>query len=69
MTSWRTTLFGLLTVLGAGLHFVAVPMLDGNDSTQPEWTVFFTALTTALGLLNARDHKVSSEDAGLKKDV
>lgn len=63
--SWRTTFFGaggVLAVLAQALSQV----FDGNPATNPDWNLVITALLPALGLLFARDHGVSSEDAGLK---
>lgn len=63
--SWRTTLFGtggLVAVLAA----TASALLDGNPATNPDWTLVVAAASTAIGLLFARDDKVSSEQAGAK---
>jgi hypothetical protein len=64
-TSWRTTVFGaggLLTVLVSVLN----ALFDGDPATNPDWSAVITAATASIGLLFARDHKVTSEDAGLK---
>lgn len=65
MKSWRTTVAGLGTVMvaiGGALN----AMFDGNAATNPDWTATIAAITAALGLLFARDNKVSSEDVGAK---
>lgn len=65
MKSWRTTVFGaggLLTV-AAG---VVNAMFDGDPATNPDWMVVIAAMSTAIGLLFARDDKVTSEQAGAK---
>lgn len=58
MKSWRTLLSGLAVMAGIVVsHF------------WPEHAVLVTKLTAAaigLGLMSARDHKVSSEEAGVK---
>jgi len=65
MKSWRTTVFGaggLLTVAAA----TASALLDGDPTTNPEWAVVVASVAACLGLLFARDNKVTSEDAGVK---
>jgi hypothetical protein len=65
MKSWRTTVFGT-----GGLLAVVVTILqalfDGNPQTNPDWGAAAAAIAASVGLLFARDHKVSSEDAGIK---
>lgn len=58
--SWRTTLSGLLTILATVGH-VADAILNGKPI---DWTVALTGFTTGVGLLTARDNKVSSEAVG-----
>jgi hypothetical protein len=63
--SWRTTLFGVggvLTVVVAALNAI----FDGNPATNPDWTSVIASLSACIGLLFARDHKVTSEQAGAK---
>lgn len=63
--SWRTSFFGvggLLTVLTSALN----ALLDGNPATSPDWASVIPAVAACLGLLFARDNKVSSEQAGAK---
>lgn len=64
-SSWKTTVTGiaaLLTVIGGA----ATALLDGNPATNPDWTLLIAAVTTAFGLIFARDNKVTSEDVGAK---
>lgn len=61
--SWRTTLSGLLTIL-ATIGHVADAILAGKPI---DWTIAMTGITTGIGLLTARDNKVSSEQAGAIK--
>ena len=64
-TSWRTTVFGaggLLALLTTALQAI----FDGNPATNPDWVTLVAAALPAIGLLFARDHSVSSEDAGIK---
>lgn len=58
--SWRTNLSGLLTII-ATLGHVADSILNGKPI---DWTIAMTGMTTGIGLLTARDNKVSSEAAG-----
>jgi hypothetical protein len=65
MKSWRTTLFGaggLITILVNAIN----PLLDGDPATNPDWPSVITAASLAIGLLFARDNKVTSEQAGAK---
>lgn len=64
--SWRTTAAGLVTVLTAFGGMVLTPMLDDKPETVPMWAEFVPMAITAMGLLFARDNKVSSEAAGAK---
>lgn len=61
--SWRTTVFGaggLLFVIGG----TVVALTDGKPETNPDWTAVVAVLSTCIGLLFARDNKVTSTDAG-----
>lgn len=64
--SWRTTCFGILSVLAAAMTFIILPMLDSDCNTHADFGGFVVAVCTALGLANARDNKVTSEQAGVK---
>ena len=57
MTSWRTTVLGILTIL-AVLSGAAVALLDGNPATNPDWPTVIAALTAGFGLIKAKDHGV-----------
>lgn len=63
MKSWKTTLTGILTILvaviGGGLHFL-------KTGSIPPIEPIIAAVTAGIGLLAARDNKVSSEEAGAK---
>lgn len=62
-SSWKTTLFGvggLLTVIAAALS----ALLDGKPETNPDWTSVIASASACIGLLFARDNKVTSEQAG-----
>lgn len=63
--SWKTTLSGLAAVLAALAH-----VADGIANGRPiDWTVTIAGLTSGIGLIFARDNKVSSEAAGaIKKE-
>lgn len=61
--SWRTSLFGaggLLYLVGTAL----TAMFDGKPETNPDWNALLVAGSACLGLLFARDNRVSSEKAG-----
>lgn len=64
--SWRTTLFGvggLVTVIAGTLN----ALFDGNSATNPDWTAVIAAVSACVGLLFARDNKVTSEQANAPK--
>ena len=62
MTSWRTTLLGVLTIVvavgSAGISYLNTGTFD--------WPATMMGVTAGLGLIKARDNKVSSEQAGAK---
>jgi len=53
---------GLATVILSAVS----ALLDGNPATNPDWTAVIAGAAACIGLLFARDHKVTSEDAGIK---
>lgn len=64
--SWRTTLFGtggLIIVVTTALN----ALFDGNPQTTPDWGAVAGAAAACLGLLFARDNRVTSEQAGANK--
>lgn len=65
MKSWRTTITGILTILVA-VAAAGKAFLDGDPSTVPNWETVIAAVIAGVGLISARDNKVSSEDAGIK---
>ena len=56
MVSWRTTVFGVLVILGA-LVAVGVAFLDGDPSTVPDWGAVWVAVLAGVGLIKARDQQ------------
>lgn len=65
MKSHRTTTTGILAILAA-LIAVAQSLTDGNAATNPDWAATAAAVMAGIGLLAARDNKVTSEQAGAK---
>jgi hypothetical protein len=57
MKSWKTTLCGVLGAIAAVITLVAVPLMDNDESTNPNWAGMGTALATAAGLFFAKDHE------------
>ncbi len=66
MKSWKTSLLGVLTIVGA-LCAAGVALLDGDPATNPSWAITGTAFMTGLGLMQARDNDKTSKDAGAEK--
>ena len=65
LPSWRTTLAG---VAAAGIAVLAVVQayFDNDPATVPQWEIAIGAIIAGVGLIFARDNKVSSEAAGVK---
>lgn len=64
--SWRTTLAGVLTLIGV-LATQAGAYFDDDPTTAIDWKIVAPALTAAAGLLFSRDNNVTSEQAGANK--
>jgi len=60
MVSWRTTVFGVLVILGA-LVAVGKAFLDGDPATVPDWGAVWVAILAGIGLIKARDQKSHEE--------
>jgi hypothetical protein len=54
MKNWKTTLAGLLIVLGAAATQGAA-MLDGNPATVANWNLVLAAVPVAFGFIFAGD--------------
>ena len=65
MKSWRTTFFGATGLL-AVLTSILNSLFDGDPATVPQWNILIAASMPAIAAIFSRDHKVSSEDAGVK---
>lgn len=66
MKSWKTTVTGIATILGA-ICMALVAQFDNNPDTVPNWGAVVTAITAGIGLIAARDNGVTSEQAGAKQ--
>lgn len=64
--SWKTTLTGVITIFIA-VATAAKLLIDGDPTTNPDWTATISAVTLGFGLIFARDNKVTSEQAGAGK--
>lgn len=63
--SWRTSVAGIAAIVTAVASAV-VALFDADPNTVPEWGAVVAAVMAGVGLLAARDNKVSSESAGAK---
>lgn len=58
MKSWRTTTTGVAGILIAALTAL-VALVDGDATTNPDWSAVGTAIVLGIGLIKARDNKAS----------
>jgi len=65
MRSWRTTGLGIATILVA-IGTAAKAFLDNDPSTIVDLSILGTQVAAGIGLIMARDSKVTSEDEGIK---
>ncbi len=65
MKSWKTTVMGICAILVAVAGAVKLA-IDGDPATNPDWTAVCAAVAAGIGLITARDNKVTSEDVGAK---
>ncbi len=63
--SWRTTTTGILAILVAVAGAVKAE-LDGDATTAADWGAVAAAIIAGIGLIAARDAKVSSQQEGIR---
>jgi len=63
MTSWRTTIGGIIVLLIPILDALKL-LFDGDPATNPNWNLLVPQLAAGIALIHARDNKVTSEQAG-----
>ena len=56
--SWRTTVLGIITILTA-VAGVVQAMIDNDPATNPDMTVAVAAIVSGIGLIFAKDSKVT----------
>jgi len=56
LTSWRTTVLGITTIVTAVAGLVQA-FLDNDPTTNPDMTVAIAAIVSGIGLIFARDAK------------
>ena len=56
--SWRTTTLGIITILTAVAGAVQL-LLDNDPATNPDFTVAVAAVISGIGLIFAKDAKVT----------
>lgn len=63
--SWRTTTAGIAAIVAA-VATALVALFDADPMTMPDWGAVGAAVIAGVGLLAARDNKVTSEQANAK---
>ncbi len=61
--SWKTSVFGAGGILTVVVGVVNA-LLDNDPATVPDWTTAIGTIVGFIGLLFARDNKVTSKQAG-----
>jgi hypothetical protein len=72
MNSWKTTIFGLLAGIGAGIlgaYTLKPELLAGFPKWLPGLGVLLSSISTACLGLAARDNDKTSEDVGAKPSI
>lgn len=64
-TSWKTTLFGVLTGVGM-IVSQALTLLDNDPNTNPQWALVVAGIGAIIHGSVSRDNNVTSEKAGAK---
>lgn len=62
MKSYRTTIAGIAAILTA----IGGAATAWANEQPIDWTTVLAAVMAGIGLITARDHKVTSEQAGAK---
>ena len=65
MKSWRTTTTGILAIVVA-IAGAMKAELDGDVTTTADWGAVAAAIIAGVGLIAARDNRVSSQDVGIR---
>jgi hypothetical protein len=65
MKSWKTSAAGIGAILVA-VGSAMTAHFDGDSLTTPDWGAVIAAVIAGIGLLAARDNRVTSESAGAK---
>lgn len=63
--SWKTTVAGICSIVVAGATALGA-LLDADPATVPDWSVVVAAVVAGMGLISARDNKVTSEQVDAK---
>ena len=61
--SWKTTTAALVGIVGL-IAMAAAAALDNDPATVAQWEIVIPTIIGQVGLIFARDNKVSSEQAG-----
>ncbi len=66
--SYKTTIMGVAAIAGA-IAAALKAHYDGDPTTNVDFMTTFTSISAGVGLMTARNNKVSSEDVGIKNPL
>ncbi len=64
-TSWKTTTSGIIAIIVAVCGAASV-LIDADPTTNPDFSSLIASIIAGIGLISARDNKVTSENVGAK---
>ncbi len=66
MNSWRTSVIGVVLILGAVASLAISAIVNRSAPATEDLMLAGGTIATGIGLIQARDNNKSSEDAGAK---
>ena len=66
MAPGKPKVVGILSLITAAITLIAIPLLDSDPATVPNYSAFLALILPNIGLLFARDSNLTSEQVGAK---